>query len=263
MRAVDQLHRPTPEELMEYVDGEGMPAVRREIESHLAGCAACRGIVDEQHGLTARMQAWTTDGAPRSLQPPARPASWWKGWSWQPRAVMVSFSAAAVILVVIAMNTGTLKQRPAGDPPTGEHLAGRGAAAPMSEAVARKSFASRPQMDQAAAPGLRTASIIRTATLRIVAKDFSGVRPAVESIVSSLTGFVDHLTVTGDTASARQLRAVLRVPGDRLSDALLDSASSASSSRTPRDRRTSPTRWSISMRAWRTRARPNGGSPRS
>jgi hypothetical protein len=223
MRAVDQQHWPTPEELMEYVDGEGVPAARRDIASHLASCAACRAIVDEQHGLTQQMQAWTTDGAPRSLQPPARPASWWKGWSWQPRAVMVSLSAAAVVLVVVSMNVGTLKRRTAGAPTTvALSPAAAPAAGPMREEfVARKSLVGGPQMDQSAVPRERTSSIIRTARLRIVAKDFDGVRPSVESIASSLAGFIDHLTVTGDTSTARQLRGVLRVPGDRLADALV------------------------------------------
>ena len=117
MRAVDQQHWPTPEELMEYVDGEGMPATRREIESHLAGCAACRGIVDEQHGLTQRMQAWTTDwrARDRCSRRRARHHGGMAG-AGSRRAVMVSFSAAAVILVVISMNIGTLKQRPAATP---------------------------------------------------------------------------------------------------------------------------------------------------
>jgi hypothetical protein len=67
---------------------------------------------------------------------------------------------------------------------------------------------------------VRTPSVIRTATLRVVAKDFGAVRPGVESIISSLSGFVDHMTVTGDAAVARQLQATLRVPGDRLVEAL-------------------------------------------
>ena len=204
---------------MEYVDGEGLPEARREIETHLAGCAACRAIADEQHGLTQRMQGWTIGHAPGSLQPPARPGSRWFGWSWQPRVVMGTFAAAAAVLVVISMSAGSLMRRTAADPMAirldsagrrAEITAGKAVAAPaplvMNESVA------------IAQP--RTASIIRTATLRIVAKDFNAVRPAVESIAASLTGFLDHMTVTGDTTSARQLRGILRVPGDRMSDAL-------------------------------------------
>jgi hypothetical protein len=62
--------------------------------------------------------------------------------------------------------------------------------------------------------------VIRTATLQIVVKDFSGVRAAVEAAVAQANGFIDQMTVTGDTSTARVLRGTLRVPGDRLADAL-------------------------------------------
>ena len=48
--------------------------------------------------------------------------------------------------------------------------------------------------------------VIRTATLRIVAKDFGGVRAAVEAVVAQAGGFIDQMTVTGDNATARVLR---------------------------------------------------------
>jgi len=44
MRAVDQIHSPTPEEIMEYLDGEGTAASRDVIAAHLAACAACRSV---------------------------------------------------------------------------------------------------------------------------------------------------------------------------------------------------------------------------
>jgi hypothetical protein len=66
----------------------------------------------------------------------------------------------------------------------------------------------------------RTPSVIRTARLQIVARDFAGVRSAVESVVTQSAGFIDEMTITGDTSTARVLRGTLRVPGDRLADAL-------------------------------------------
>ena len=62
--------------------------------------------------------------------------------------------------------------------------------------------------------------MIRTARLQIVAKDFTRVRSDVESIVSEAAGFIDHMTVTGDTSSARVLRGTLRVPADRMAAVL-------------------------------------------
>ena len=66
----------------------------------------------------------------------------------------------------------------------------------------------------------RLPAVIRTATLRIVAKEFDGVRATVEGIVSQAGGFVDQMTVTGDNAAARELRGTLRVPGDKMAAAL-------------------------------------------
>lgn len=63
-------------------------------------------------------------------------------------------------------------------------------------------------------------ALIRTATLQIVATDFSHVRTAVERIVADMNGFADQLSVSADPGSARVLRGSLRVPGDRLDDAL-------------------------------------------
>jgi hypothetical protein len=65
---------------------------------------------------------------------------------------------------------------------------------------------------------VRRPAVIRTATLRIVTKDFDGVRPAVEGIVAAAGGFVDQMTATGDAGSARALRGTLRIPSDRLGD---------------------------------------------
>ncbi len=139
---------------------------------------------------------------------------------------MVSFSAAAVILILVSMNVGSVKQRrnvdrvdAVGVPPAqpaAPRLAGKAQIGADQPAIAGNLV----MKESVALAQPRTASVIRTATLRIVAKDFNAVRPAVESIASSFTGFLDHMTVTGDTASARQLRAILRVPGDRMTGAL-------------------------------------------
>jgi hypothetical protein len=66
----------------------------------------------------------------------------------------------------------------------------------------------------------RTPAVIRTATLRIVVKEFDGVRTTVEGIVSQADGFIDQMTISGDTTTARTLRGVVRVPGDRMAAAL-------------------------------------------
>jgi hypothetical protein len=65
---------------------------------------------------------------------------------------------------------------------------------------------------------VRRPAVIRTAKLRIVTKDFDGVRPAVEGLVAAAGGFVDQMTATGDAGSVRALRGTLRIPSDHLGD---------------------------------------------
>ena len=79
MRSADRFHAPAPEELMEYVDGEGTTTARTAIETHLATCAACQALVADQRRLTSTMQAWRVLSAPDSLRPPAPRLgrAWW------------------------------------------------------------------------------------------------------------------------------------------------------------------------------------------
>ena len=71
MPAVEPTHTPTPEEIMEYLDGEGTDAARATIGAHLASCAACQAIAAEQRAISQDVHAWTVRPAPESLQPPA------------------------------------------------------------------------------------------------------------------------------------------------------------------------------------------------
>jgi hypothetical protein len=253
MAAADYTHSPTPEEIMEYVDGEGTAASRTGIEAHLAHCAACQVLASEQRRLSADVRAWHVDDAPASLRAPAprRPrilAMRFPGWA-SPR---LTVAAVGVVVVVAAIAIrAPLRREPAlaveareslelqaalpergtasGDSelnaPADTHRRARarlrGTASGDSELNAR----SAPAPAAAAMPrdatnqeALRRPAIIRTATLRIVTKDFDGVRPAVEGIVDAAGGFVDHMTATGDPGSVRALRGTLRIPSDRLGE---------------------------------------------
>ena len=68
------------------------------------------------------------------------------------------------------------------------------------------------------APTLKPA-VIRTATLHIVVKAFDDVRATVEALVTEERGFIDEMTVSAETSSARSLQGTLRIPSDRLADA--------------------------------------------
>lgn len=242
--SAEPTHSPTPEEIMEYVDGEGAAAARATIAVHLANCAACQAIAAEQRGISEHAQAWTVGAAPATLQPPAprraRVLLPLVG-AWRPsRSALVGLSAAAAVLLIVSLvsttrfsparpqavsvstsadysadSAGSSKVRAPAAGGSGQHRAqfGQPDATAAPDLALRSS--SRPQAD-----GLRAPMVIRTATLRVVAKDFGGVRATVEGVVSQAGGFIDQMTVTGDNATARELRGTLRVPGDRMAATL-------------------------------------------
>lgn len=230
----DYIHSPTPEDIMEYLDGEGAAASRDAIAAHLATCAACQAIAAEQRGISDHARAWTVAPAPPSLRAPAAPRARVLSprlGAWRPtRVVTACLTAAAAVLVVVSF---TARGRPFTPnrmlhtplPPAvsrapADRVAGRnGVAGGVVGGVPQGKANDSPQKPESvAAP--RTPSVIRTAMLRIVAKDFGGVRAAVEGIVSQAGGFIDQMTITGDASTARELRGTVRVPGDRMSAAL-------------------------------------------
>lgn len=92
-------HSPTPEEIMEYLDGEGAAASRDTIAAHLATCVTCQAVADDLRAVSAHTQAWSVSSAPASLQAPARKrpnvlnfracvrrGSRWAPWAWPPRS---------------------------------------------------------------------------------------------------------------------------------------------------------------------------------
>ena len=116
MRATDEraLHQPTPEELMEYLDGEGGRAARQAIAAHLPACASCRSIVAEYRDLADRAHAWTVDVPPASLRPPRvadNRRAFLPPWLLRPRLALLTLSAAAAGLVIVAMSVGEFKRR--------------------------------------------------------------------------------------------------------------------------------------------------------
>ena len=72
MAAAEYTHSPSPDEIMEFLDGEGTAAGRTAIEAHLADCAACQVIASEQRHLSMEMSEWIVGAAPASLLAPMR-----------------------------------------------------------------------------------------------------------------------------------------------------------------------------------------------
>jgi hypothetical protein len=245
----EHTHSPTPEDIMEYLDGEGAAAARATIATHLASCAACQAIAAEQRGISEHARAWTVGSTPASLQPPAARPEPSRGaprgrmllplvGAWRPsRSVLAGLSAAAVVLLIVS-SLSTSRFRPAGpqavaappvsqidtvDKATGRRAAVGGVVGGTVGKPDAPNLLRAPAFGSAGpaqAGDARAPMVIRTATVRIVAKDFGGVRAAVEGIVSQAGGFVDQMTVTGDNAAARELRGTLRVPGGRMAATL-------------------------------------------
>lgn len=222
--AADIVHSPTPEELMEYMDGEGTLAARAGIEAHLVTCAACQALAAEQRDLSGRLGAWGVAPSPASMGAPHRAGTavgrpWWR----PARYVMAGLSVAAVILIVASSQARrAVPERPpvvrmqeaidsVAPASSGRVAAGRASLAPPAMGIASQASAS---------PTPHGPAVIRTVTLQIVAKDFSRVRESVDAILASTGGFADQLGLNADPGNARVLRGALRVPGDRLGDAL-------------------------------------------
>jgi Domain of unknown function (DUF4349)/Putative zinc-finger len=66
----------------------------------------------------------------------------------------------------------------------------------------------------------RGPKIIRTVSLTIVVKDFDIVRPAVDRVLRDVSGYVGQIQVSGARGEGRSLHAHLRVPSERLEEAL-------------------------------------------
>jgi hypothetical protein len=235
---------------MEYLDGEGTASSRAAIGAHLATCAACQAFAAEQRGLSSELGAWQVKSAPETLrvpQPaPSRPRWRVPAWVMWPRASVVTFSAVAGVVVLLAIGTSTPKRMAA--PNAGAPVAPNAHAIAMPEGatdslvsaapngprktarvagevggglpVAKPVAAPKPAPESSPSTPPTVRALIRTATLQIVANDFAGVRAAVEGIVADANGFADQMSMSADPGAARVLRATLRVPGDRLNAAL-------------------------------------------
>src|SRR4051812_49344851 len=108
--AADLFHSPTPEDIMEYVDGEGTPAARAAIEAHLATCQPCQAVAAGQRGQSRLLTEWGVAPAPETLRAPApaRRSVVAMVTRWRPsRMVMAGLSAAAILLLVVSYKART------------------------------------------------------------------------------------------------------------------------------------------------------------
>jgi hypothetical protein len=234
-------HTVPQEELMAYVDGELSSSQVAAIEAHVADCRACQKIVGDLRQVSRDLARWSIEAPPPRLAPQVRKSR----FAWMPRltvlpvATATQLSAAALVLVVGTMmwfNAEQRRQRPvtaAADARFAPAVGGSGGGtrAPEPRAAQPQTLSgrvavsgqAREQSPATLVPETPTRStVIRTASLTIVAKDFDAVRPAIERVLREAAGFVGQIQATGGRGDARSLTATLRVPSARF-DATLAS----------------------------------------
>jgi len=241
-------HPTVPEDLMAYADGE-LPSDRAAfVARHLTKCAECRQVIADLRKVSDDLERWTP-APPSSLRAPHKPPATnpvsrrRRFMAWLPAASAQYAMAAACVVVVLfgtvwfdtwkrAAISADLPQRASrsASPNNMPIRVGGGAGGavasaqevPQSSAAAFGRAAAAPVEQAATAPSQapRTARIIRSITLAIVAKDFADVRPAVDRILRDVSGFVGQIQVSGTEDEARWLRATLRVPAARVDEAV-------------------------------------------
>ena len=252
MATADDTHSPGPEEIMAYLDGEGTVAERSVIEIHLAQCASCQVVMSEQRRLSDDVRAWRTAPAPPSLHAPPLPHRRIAGMRiprWRPsRLATAALAAAAAVVLVVEANLWfgpaaymarqrvmtfempeSTESETAADTAAAQpldRLAGRVSGRP-DQAPSPSALVAAPETLAATVPqgpqgqnGARKPAIVRTATLRMVAKDLGAVRPAVDAFVAAAGGFADYMTANSEPGAPRTLHSTLRVPSDRLAQVL-------------------------------------------
>src|SRR5829696_3300908 len=245
MHAINHTHSPTPEEIMEYLDGEGTASSRNKIAAHLATCSACQHVAAGQRDLSDRARAWQVPPAPASMRAPfladtvAAPV-------FRPRASWMFAGLAAAAVLALVVTVGEWRPAPRSSalgidaaarpvPPvarpeadgsvrgatSARAITGSGGGRERVNVTGRVEDRAQAVAQAAGSQAPRTPAIIRTALLRIVVKDFGAARTSVETLVTQVSGFIDHLSVTGDTNAARTLSGSLRIPSDRMADTLV------------------------------------------
>lgn len=215
-------HPITPDELMSYLDGE-LRADRLPIaRNHLARCADCRQLVAELT-VSNEMAAWQVEDPPVTLRAPQIPIATAEQSArsinrrWRRVLLSPAIAAPAVLVAGAALwfaGSRIMRQPPAGTRMTAAATVQQEAAIPRADRPAARMI-QVPR--EAVAPD---AKVIRTAKLTIVAKDFSAVKPAVDRILRDVSGFVGQVNSSETAGASRLLRATLRVPADRLDEAL-------------------------------------------
>jgi hypothetical protein len=238
---MNAVHPLAPEDLMAYLDGEVPAAQGRDIEAHLTGCDACRELASELREGSAHMREWQVGEPPSSLVAPPSRRRFAAGrptsarlhvhpWTRVTRRQLLAGAAAVVLLASIPLLRSSPKPVIVASsremPETivdslGQQIAAQGFAGGGRSANAAPMRVGGQIIDRAdraqTSDGPR---IVRTATLRLVAANFDGIRPAVDRILRNIGGFADALTASNRPGEPRAISGTLRIPSSRFDAAL-------------------------------------------
>jgi hypothetical protein len=234
-------HAIRPDELMAYLDAE-LPLDRRAaVGAHLQQCASCQAAAAELEGVSDGLREWTVSSTPERLRPPTIPVRRSFVFGLHRRAAVVTFGALSAAAIAFTIFVPAFRRYV--DLDRAEVIRQDSAAAvssSRSRAEADERLAQRiiprvnlggggggGQPSATAPPPMPTSQepaqgpkIVRTVTLTIVTKDFDAVRPHMDRVLRDMGGFVGQMELNDALSVERSVRATLRVPADRLEQAL-------------------------------------------
>ena len=176
--------------LSEFVDGELSANERAELESHLAGCAGCRGVLEELRGVVARATALEDREPTRDLwSKVAREIKVERVAHELERAHRLSFSvpqllAASIALVLLSGSAVWLAVTHRATSRTSPTMIAAGRT-PEGGTTARVAWATDPRYDaaiaelQAALQAGRRSGQLDSATIRIVEHNLAIIDTAI------------------------------------------------------------------------------------
>jgi uncharacterized small protein (DUF1192 family) len=232
------------EELMPYFDGQLDAAQASVIEEHLKECQECAAIVADARSQSMQMGAWDVENSPEKMGEPVlaelrlqeKKGRRQEQWAWWSRNRMWAYGlggavAAAVLVAVVLI------------PRQGEDLSAL-FELERDQNLSALSTASLPHEVQQGQPGqereeaqkLQPAKketqvapelpsgpmVIRNAQLTILTKEFESARSRIQAIVQQTQGYLDQLTVRGETGSGKSLSATLRLPSTQIESGLAE-----------------------------------------
>jgi len=246
-----QQHPIWEDELMPFLDGQLDAAQAAGIAEHLENCEDCAASVAETRRLSQQVTAWKVEDVSEQLTSRVfaelriqngkkvlnEKNSWWtmrRVWAFGLTGVLATFVLAVLVTAryggKASFDRSELELQPyvasspSAAPPAehGQHLEGD---KELQEVMATSMMAKVTGEPRELTPSYVCPTgpmIIRSARLRIIAKDFEGARAKLEAIVQQSQGYLDQMTVKGESGTGRVLSATLRMPSNRLDTALID-----------------------------------------